>query len=274
MATATLPRESGAFESYSDQGSDSRLVVTWQHPFDRDISPIGLLSFDGHKYHFRYLRSAPTVEGFRPLLGFPDYEQLYTSETLFQLFAQRAMDARRPDFQRYVEDLGLGEDASPWEQIARSGGSRGSDTLQLFPAPHWVGDGWVCYFLVHGMRHLLEKSVVVGDIVHASYSPGELEQVLTGLSVGEELRVEHEVTNKASLHALLATNSDDDPVGWVPDWLAAEVIQLQSDGCLSFHVDKVNPPEAGWHMRLVVKMHADCPESFEFFAGDAWSTFV
>lgn len=273
MATATLPRESGASERRGGQGSVSRLVVTWQHPISRDISPIGLLSFDGHEYTFSYLVSAPSVEGFRPLLGFPVFEQRYTAQELFPLFAQRAMDPRRPDFHRYVRDLGLGEDATPWEQIARSGGARGSDTLQLFPVPRYTGNGWTCFFLVHGMRYLLEKSVMVGEVAHAEYSAEELEKVLSGLRGGDQLRVEHETSNTFSAHSLLATTVDDDPVGWVPNWLAAEVLQLQSEGHLAFNVDHVNPSEAGWHMRLVIRMDADRSEDFQFFAGGTWETF-
>lgn len=274
MDTAIVTRESGATDQSVDPRSVSRLVVTWQHPVDRDISPIGLLSYDGLEYAFNYLKSASKVAGFRPLIGFPVMEQRYTSDELFPIFAQRAMDPRRPDFERYVSDLGLENDASPWEQIARSGGARGSDTLQLFPVPRYSGDGWTCSFLVHGMRHLLAKSVMVGQTTHPQYEVDGFELVLSGLTRGDELRVEHEISNKYSAHSLLATTVDDDPVGWVPNWLATEVLQLQSEGCLAFRVDKVNPSIAGWHMRMVVNMRADCPENFEFFTGPDWETFV
>ena len=274
MDTATFPRDRGTSETIDEQESISQLVVTWQHPILRDISPIGLLGFDGHEYSFAYLASAPDVVDFRPLLGFPDFERRYTSETLFQLFLQRAMDPRRPDFLRYVEDLGLSDDASPWEQISRSGGARGSDTLQLFPVPRFTGEGWTCYFLVHGTRHLLLKDVMVGESTHVKYSADELEQVLDSLSRGDNLQVEHEISNQFSKHALLATNVKGAPVGWVPNWLAAEVLQLQAGGLLSFEVDRVNPPEAGWHMRLVVKVVADCPEEYAFFTGPNWATLA
>lgn len=274
MDTATFPRDRGTSETLEDQGSISKLVVTWQHPILRDISPIGLLGFDGREYSFTYLASAPDVVDFRPLLGFPEFERRYTSETLFQLFLQRAMDPRRPDFLRYVEDLGLADDASPWEQISRSGGTRESDTLQLFPIPRFTGEGWTCYFLVHGTRHLLEKDVMVGESTHLKYSADALEQVLGHLSKGDKLQVEHEVSNKSSAHSLLATNVEGEPVGWVPNWLAAEILQLQAEGLLSFVVDRVNPSQAGWHMRLVVKVVADCPEEYAFFVGPTWTTLA
>jgi hypothetical protein len=108
-----------------------RLVVTWQHPDERLIEPIGLLDYDGDCYRFGYIQHALAVKDFRPLLGFRDLYGSYASEHLFPLFAQRVMDPRRPDYQRYVARLGLPEDASPWEQIARSQGRRQDESRKM-----------------------------------------------------------------------------------------------------------------------------------------------
>lgn len=274
MATALLPRDSRSSENRS-VGEVHRLVVTWQHPVSRDISPVGLLTFDGQEYVFAYLEGAPDVEGFRALLGFPEFSARYVSDSLFPLFAQRAMDPRRPDFERYVTELGLTETtATPWEQISRSTGARGSDTLQLFPAPRFDAGTWVCDFLVHGVRYLLEKDVTFAGEVREKYRPDQLETVLADLSPRDLLLVEHEKTNKRSENALLVGSVDGRPVGWVPNWLAKEVMRLQADGRLSFSVEQVNPIEAGWHMRIVARMHADCGQDFEFFTGDGWRTLA
>lgn len=105
-----------------------RLVVAWQHPEERSIQPVGFLTRDRDVYKFAYIRNALAVRDFRPLLGFEDLHRSYQTQDLFPLFAQRAMDARRPDYQRYVQTLGLEGDPSPWEQIARSQGRREGDT--------------------------------------------------------------------------------------------------------------------------------------------------
>ena len=131
-----------------------RLVVTWQHPADRNIEPVGFLDYDGQHYRFGYIRHALSVKDFRPLLGFRDLYRAYSSEELFPLFAQRVMDPRRPDYQRYVERLGLDEEASPWEQITRSQGRRQGDTIQLLPQPTTDGETLTCVFLVNGVRHV------------------------------------------------------------------------------------------------------------------------
>src|SRR5690349_10311154 len=116
-----------------------RLVVAWQHPDKRSIEPVGFLSYDGDRYRFGYIRNALTVEDFRPLFGFGKLDVSYEADDLFPLFAQRAMDPRRPDYQRYVRRLGLEGEPTPWEQNARSQGHREGDTIQLFPEPVTIG---------------------------------------------------------------------------------------------------------------------------------------
>jgi hypothetical protein len=116
-------------------GVAQRLVVAWQHPVERLISPVGFLTYDGSVYRFMYIRNVLQINGFRPLLGFDDLHRSYSSAELFPLFAQRAMDPRRADYHRYIERLGLEGDPGPWEQITRSQGRRQGDTLQLLPEP-------------------------------------------------------------------------------------------------------------------------------------------
>ena len=48
--------------------SPGSLIVAWQHPTSRLISPVGLLEH-GAGYRYRYLRRAPAVEGFLPFLA-------------------------------------------------------------------------------------------------------------------------------------------------------------------------------------------------------------
>ena len=90
---------------------------------------VGFLTYDGSLYRLTYIRNALRIKDFRPLLGFAELHRSYSSPDLFPLFAQRAMDPRRPDYQRYIEHLGLEGDPGPWEQIARSQGCHQGDTL-------------------------------------------------------------------------------------------------------------------------------------------------
>ncbi len=98
-------------------GVAQRLVVAWQHPVERSISPVGFLTYDGSAYQFTYIHNALLVKDFRPLLGFDDLHRSYRSAELFPLFAQRAMDLRRADYQRYVKRLGLEGEPGPWDLV-------------------------------------------------------------------------------------------------------------------------------------------------------------
>lgn len=256
-------------------GKLRQLVVTWQHPLERSISPVALLSFNGDTYSFWYIRNALRVPGFRPFLGFPDLDRLYESSTLFPLFAQRAMGRRRPDFARWVTRLGLGEDASPWEQITRSGGHRQGDTIQLFPVPQ-VRDGRLqCGFLVHGMRHVLERPIVVSDTL-TTVTRAQLERTLMALRPGDELGLCDEPTNQSNPRAILTTAGKTAPVplGWIPNLLVEEVHRIPDRRQATVTVRTVNGPEAGWHLRLLAKLSAAVPDGFEVFTEPMWDPMV
>ena len=168
-----------------------RLVVTWQHPADRNIEPVGFLDYDGQCYRFGYIRHALSVKGFNPLLGFRDLSRAYSSEKLFPLFAQRVMDPRRPDYQRYVERLGLDEEASPWEQITRSQGRRQGDTIQLLPQPTTDGQALTCLFLVNGVRHVPDVPRIL-DGQQIEVTKEQVEAALDRLHPNEALRLARE----------------------------------------------------------------------------------
>lgn len=247
-----------------------RLVVAWQHPEDRCIEPVGFLSFDGREYRFAYIKNARRVKGFRPLLGFDDMDQTYSSGDLFPLFAQRAMDPRRPDYQRYVERLGLeGEQPGPWEQIARSQGRRQGDTLQLFPEPEVHGDELTCLFLVHGVRHVHKKPKILnGQIIEVTRA--QVEEALAGLRRGDPLGIVPEPQNDANAQAVIVMGTSTVPVGWVPDLLVADLHRLLSRADVSVTVEQVNGPEAPSHMRLLARLSAAPADDFRFFTDERW----
>lgn len=250
-----------------------RLVVTWQHPIERNISPVAMLQFDGEHYTFHYIAGALKVDGFRPFLGFPDLYQRYTSERLFPLFAQRAMTPRRPDFTRWVHRLGLSDDATPWEQIARSGGRRHGDAIQLFPVPEIARGRMDCDFLVHGIRHIPEEPrTVAGHAVHLTYPI--LEEHLAGLHTGDRLALHDEPDNDYNHRAILTTTTDDAPLGWVPDLLLDAIHDVPERSTIKVTAAVVNGPEAGWHLRLLAHLSAQVPQDFQVFTTPQWDSLA
>ena len=246
-----------------------RLVVAWQHPDGGPIQPIGFLSFDGQVYQFAYIRHAREVKDFRPLLGFPDLRRMYRSPDLFPLFAQRAMDPRRPDYQRYLARLGLGGDPPPLEQIGRSQGRRQGDTIQLLPDPTVRGDKVTCLFLVNGMRHVPENTMTLNGH-RLRVSSEELEATLAQLHHGDPLGLVHEPQNPYNPLAILVTGSSV-PVGWVPDLLVEDLHRLMQSAKIMVTVDHVNGSDSPWHLRLLARLHASPARGFRFFTGDRWA---
>jgi hypothetical protein len=245
-----------------------RLVVAWQHPVSRAIAPVGFLSYDGHDYRFTYVRNAQRVKDFRPLLGFPELDRAYCSANLFPLFAQRAMDPRRPDFHRYIQSLGLDGEPSPWEQITRSEGHRQGDTIQLLPEPTVTGGELTCLFLVHGIRHAHEGPRMLGGR-QVNVTREQIERALARLHRGDELLFAAEPGNPRNPLALMVIGTGT-PVGYLPDLLTEDVHDLIRQANVTVTVEHVNGPRAPWHLRLLARLHAAPAGDFRFFTSDGW----
>lgn len=247
------------------------LVVAWQHPVLRSYHPVGLLRAERERYSFRYVAAALEIPDFRPLLGFEDPRREYTATHLFPLFAQRAMDARRPDFERYVSDLGLDPSAAtPWEQIARSTGRRRGDTLQLFPVPQ-VHDGTVtCPFLVHGIRHMpVNEPELEGEV--RRITEAELDRALGALVPGDPLRLVPEPGNHRNPEAVVVLTGST-PLGYVPDLLVHDLQRLMRTQAVALGaaVLRANGPSAPGHLRLLAELRAAGVGDFRFFQDARW----
>jgi hypothetical protein len=230
--------------------------VAWQHPETRLIAPVGLLEHGhGLGYRFRYLRCASTVDGFLPFLSFPDWQRTYTSQHLFPLFSQRIMSPRRPDFSQFLHQLHLNEDATPWEQLARSEGRRTGDTVQVFPIPTVHADGSTsCRFLVHGVRH------VAGGRLPPSLTPGD------------KLELRDDPANPVNPEAVLVCSR----------WGEARLRALPPartpagaprHGFGSLTVEHVNGPEVPAHLRLLVLLDSHAPADYQPMSGPRWQTY-
>lgn len=115
-----------------------------------------------------------------------------------------------------------------------SGGSRTGDTYELTPLPH-VGRVDLP-FLVHGVRYLSSEERALID----------------SLRPGERLSLRCEPDNPVNRQAVLVTR-DGAKLGYVPDPLLVYVHDIMS-GEHELLVERVNPPEAGLHMRLLVRL--------------------
>lgn len=236
-------------------GIVTRLLVTVRDPQSRLYRPVGFLTHEADEYKFAYLRRELAREGFRPLPGLAGAsDHAMRSTTLFPLFAERVISARRPDRQASLEALGLPVDAGPFEVLVRSHGQRVGDTIELLPAPD-VSPGEVVSFtfLAHGVRHL----------------PEDNQNRISSLSEGESLLLRPELGNPINPRAQLVTDTDNLTLGWMPDPLI-EVVETIEDRDL--RVERANGPEVGFHFRLLVRLQGRLPVGSRLFAGSEWAT--
>jgi hypothetical protein len=265
-AASTVTAQGAAAQE--QHAAPMRLVVAWQHPDGGLIEPVGFVSYDGRLYRFAYISNALSLEGFQPLLGFDSLRREYVSEQLFPLFAQRAMDVRRPDYPRYVASLGLSGEPEPWDQIARSQGLRRGDTLQLVPEPV-IRRGALDYpFLVNGIRHVHEEPLR-HESGNMRVSRDEVEAALQSLKPGSRLDLVPEPRNPVNPCAIVVAASGI-PVGWVPDLLAGDVRRLMKRTTVHTTAEQVNGPEAPSHLRLLARLKASPPSDFQFFVDEKW----
>ena len=203
-----------------------RLLVSRQDPRTRTYSRMGELRREGEEYVFAYDAGATrALPGLR--LGVA-----HRSRSLFPIFAERVMSPHRADHRAALEQLDLAPDADPFEVLAVSGGQRTGDTYEVTPLPE---PGPVeLPFLVHGIRHLTEAERAHIDTI----TPGQL------------LSLRHEPENQANERAVLVA-ADGKRLGYVPDPLVEYVHKIMEQP-FEIKVKRTNPPEAGFHMRLLV----------------------
>jgi hypothetical protein len=231
------------------------LFVAWQEPQSRRYYPVARLVAgvgDAHDlFEFSYIRGAEDAakEGFQPFLAFPLMESVYRSRELFPFFTNRLMSPNRPDFATHIRRLGLDADADPMLILARSGGTRATDSLELFQLPVW-DESVGCYqnfFWMHGFRHL---------------APDQQGRI-AALASGDELMARQEPTNSFDPRALQLFSPDGVFVGYIPRYLASDAVHLlQSCEYFKVFVERVNHDPAPTQQRLLCRLVSCWPEGF------------
>jgi hypothetical protein len=240
------------------------LFLAWQDPANRCWHPIGRLTFNDGLYQFVYVRGALEARrqcGFEPLQSFPDLDAVYESQELFPLFHNRVMEPARPDFRQYAEWLNLPADADdPLVFLARSGGRRATDALELFPCPQPNDDGqYHIHFFVHGLQYM---------------SAGSLAEV-ESLKPGERLLLMRDFQNEYDPNALMLRSSGDEgrfAVGYCPRYLTADIFNLTGN-CPDYPevlVERVNLPPAPLQVRLLCNLTTCWPEGYAPFADEIY----
>src|SRR5258708_4630275 len=124
-------------------------------------SPIGRLQFAEGSYRFVYTKGAKTAQDFTPFSGMENLAEVYESDELFPVFANRMLPKSRPEYDAYLRWSGF-DPANPPDPIAVLGvteGIRRTDMIELFPCP--IPDEQRCYlskFFLHGLRYMPDSA--------------------------------------------------------------------------------------------------------------------
>ncbi|GAB3042364.1 HIRAN domain-containing protein [Virgibacillus ainsalahensis] len=99
--------------------------------------------------------------GYRPHLAFPDTNKVYTSDKLFGPFARRLPDPRRPDYQTFLQNLGLPLDCTEMDvQLYVSGGILATDSYEFVSPIYLENNYFDLNFFVAGWRYYEGERVI------------------------------------------------------------------------------------------------------------------
>lgn len=227
--------------------AQDHVFVAWQCPATREILSVGRLLERAGSFEFTYIRATERAQtrGFKPFVAFPELSEVYRSHELPALFRNRVMPATRPDYPEFVKQMALPDSSGPLQLLARSGGRRMTDRLEVFAPPHVVdGKGREVFALVRGVRH----------VPHA-------EETIAQLREGHRLLVLRNDQNPYGPHARMLRTLDAGLVGFLPDYLASELSrQSVSPAEIEVFVEKVNLPPRPVHHRVLcrIALPLDC----------------
>ena len=220
------------------------LLLVWQNPASGRFIKVGRLDLLAEgKFAFHYLQSDGADSETLELDDYPERDRVYVSDELPAFFANRVMSSERPSYPQYLAWLGIDESLEtmslPVEVLARTGGSRVTDTFHVLDVPVHLDDRFTSRFFVSGISHT-----------------DEAEHVLTTVSSGSELAVRLDEDNPGNSRAVLINTSDGRKIGYVPDWLCADVHDLLVYGWeLSVVAERVNL-DAPDHVKVLCCIHA------------------
>jgi hypothetical protein len=237
-----------------------RLIVNWRSPATRAIIPVAELTIaifpdEEPRFEFGYVEGVRRAleEGFEPFLAFPELGRRYLSGELFPFFQNRVMPTTRPDYLEHLAALGLdGDGAGPdvADVLGRSAGLRQTDQVEtvLVPERDPLTGRYLTHFLVRAVRHV----------------PGAEERAAE-LNPGDELTPRLEPDNAVNRRARQLFTPHG-PIGYVPDYLLADLDALEAAGARpKFVVERVNASPHPAHYRVLARCEAVWPDRFRSF---------
>jgi len=186
--------------------------------------------------------------------------QVYESEELFPLFANRLLSRSRPEYEMFLRWGGFKPDEppDPIAVLSVTEGIRQTDAIEVFPCPQPDTSG--CYinkFFLHGIR----------------WVPPEALASIAALRPEARLLMEPEPSNPVDPNAVAVIHADSDRrIGYVPRYLAKDVRKILEQCGNSFtqlFVERLNS-DAPVQQRVLCRMNSCWPEGFEPCSGESF----
>lgn len=100
--------------------------------------------------------------GYRPHLAFRDIHKEYKSHQLFDAFARRLPDRRRPDFNELLQAHGLTNDYTEMDLLRATGGRLATDPYEFVAPIYRDEDHFDFDFLCSGLAILRRRKCPAG----------------------------------------------------------------------------------------------------------------
>jgi hypothetical protein len=238
---------------------NNTLYVGWQNTITQSWHTVGKLSFDGDFYSFVYTKGIlKCLNEFTLFSGMNDINKKYLSKAPFPFVHNRLLPKRRPEFEEFISWLDLNnKDISPLEELAFSGGVKGTDNLEFFSFPQKLGNNkFVFKFFVRGIRHLSDCSI----------------ERIKSLVQDEKIYLMPDPQNKYDKNAVaLRVNNPALLIGYCPKYFSKDFFDLSvNPSCISTinaKVLKVNK-NAPLQYRLSIEIIAEWPKGYKLLGQD------
>nr|VFK16120.1 MAG: HIRAN domain-containing protein [Candidatus Kentron sp. LPFa] len=179
-----------------------------------------------------------------------DKYQTYRSDKLFPLFANRLLNASRPEYPDYLAWMGMDDTADELELLGRSGGYRATDQLCVYPEVEPDEQGKMAlHFFSHGVRYLSDNE----------------QETLARLKPDEALRLIPEKDNPHDPHALLLETTESARLGYCPRYLNQDLRRIQQQEAFHLTVEKISL-DAPLQFRLLCKAVFVSPRGCDLYA--------
>ncbi len=206
------------------------LYLIWKEPTTRRNYVVGQLSKNS-QFEFSYgFEVKDAIEkGFELLISFEDLEKVYKSDTLFPTFSSRLPDRKRRGIEKILAKYDLKE-FNEYKLLKRSGARLPIDNLEfidpIFPEDK---DEVKRIFYIAGVRYYIGCD-------------GEDCKKAISLSIGDELKLVPEPTNKFDKYAIKILDIKDNHVGYLPRYYSESLTNYLKYGreyrCTVIEVNK------------------------------------